>query len=58
MDKPVRLEEGDKRPERQLRQRKGFLLYMGLADILVMWPGPLNKISFPHPKESPYEICV
>ena len=31
---------------------------MGIAAILVMWPDHLNKLSFPHPKESPYEIWV
>ena len=34
---------------------------MGMAAILVMWPGRqehLNKLSFPHSKESPYEIWV
>ena len=43
-----------------------FLPYMGISAILVMWPGPLNKLSFPpgplnklsfpHPMEAPYEI--
>ena len=36
---------------------------MGMAAILVMWPelhdqDYLNKLSFPHPKESPYEIWI
>ena len=31
---------------------------MGMAVILVMWPGHLNKLSFPHPKEAPREILL
>ena len=37
---------------------KGFLPYMGVAAILLMWQDHLNKLSFPHPKESPYKIWV
>ena len=29
---------------------------MGVAAILVMWPGPFEETLVPHPKESPYEI--
>ena len=25
--------------------------YMGIAAILVMWPGPFDKLLFPHPIE-------
>ena len=28
-----------------------FLPYMDMAAILVMWPGPLDKLSLPHPYE-------
>ena len=31
---------------------------MGMATILVMWPEPLNKVSFPHPIDGPYEIWL
>ena len=32
---------------------------MGIVAILVMWPGPFEQLSFPHPMESPpYEIAV
>ena len=31
---------------------------MGMAAILVMWPGPFDKLSFPHPIEAPYEIWL
>ena len=31
---------------------------MGMVAILVMWPGQFEQTSFPHPKESPYEIWV
>ena len=31
---------------------------MGLADILVMWPGPFEQISFPHPMEALHEIWL
>ena len=44
---------------------KGFLSYMGMAailvmwpNILVMWPNTFAQNSFSHPKESPYEIWV
>ena len=29
---------------------------MAMAAILVMWPGPFQQTSFPHPIEAPYEI--
>ena len=29
---------------------------MGVAAILVMWPGPFEETLVPNPKESPYEI--
>ena len=35
-----------------------FLPYMGMAAILVMWPGPFEQTSFPHPMETPYEIWL
>ena len=31
---------------------------MGMAAILVMWPGPFEQTFVPHPKESPYGIWV
>ena len=31
---------------------------MGIVAILVMWPGPLKKLSFPHPIEALYEIWL
>ena len=31
---------------------------MGMAAILVMWPGPFEQLSFPHPIEAPYEIWL
>ena len=31
---------------------------MGMAAILVMWPWPLSKLSFPHPIEAPNEIWL
>ena len=31
---------------------------MGIAAILVMWPGPFEQISFPHPREAPYGIWL
>ena len=31
---------------------------MGMAAILVMWPGPFEQTSFPHPREAPYEIWL
>ena len=31
---------------------------MGMAATLVMWPDPVNKLSFPHPTEAPYEIWL
>ena len=37
---------------------EGFLSYMGVAVILVMWPSPANKLSFPHSTEAPYEIWL
>ena len=37
---------------------EGFLPYMGLAAILVMWPRPREQTSFPHPTEAPYEIWL
>ena len=30
---------------------------MGMAAILVMWPGPFEQ-QFPHPMETPYEIWL
>ena len=33
-----------------------FLPYKGMEAILVMWPGPFEQLSFPHPIEAPYEI--
>ena len=35
-----------------------FLPYMGMAAILVMWAGPFEQFSFPHPMETPYEIWL
>ena len=35
---------------------KGFLPYMGVVAILVMWPGPFQQTFVPHPKESGYEL--
>ena len=35
-----------------------FLPYMGMAAILVMWPGPFEQTSVPHPIEAPYEIWL
>ena len=31
---------------------------MGVEAILVMWPEPFEQLSFPRPKESPYEIWI
>ena len=31
---------------------------MGMAAILVMWPGSFDKLSFPHPTDAPYEIWL
>ena len=31
---------------------------MGMAAILVMWPGPFILLSFPLPKEAPYKIWL
>ena len=31
---------------------------MGMAAILVMWPGPFEQISFLHPMEAPYQIWL
>ena len=36
---------------------EGFLPYMGMVAILVMWPRPMNKFVFPHPTDPPYEIA-
>ena len=30
---------------------------MGLTAILIIWPGPLNKLLFPSPMAAPHEIC-
>ena len=35
-----------------------FLPYMGMAAILVMWPGPFEQLSFSHLMEAPYEIWL
>ena len=35
-----------------------FLPYMGMAAILVRWPGPLEQFLFPHPMEAPYKIWL
>ena len=38
-------------------EEEGFLPYMGMAAILVKCDQDnLNKLLFPHPKESPYEL--
>ena len=34
----------------------GFLPYMGMEAILVRWPGPTNKLSFPHAMGAPTSI--
>ena len=31
---------------------------MGMAAIFVMWPGPFEQLSFPYPREAPYEIWL
>ena len=31
---------------------------MGMAAILVMWPGPFIQLSFPLPKEAPHKIWL
>ena len=31
---------------------------MGMEAVLIMWPGSLNKILFPHPKEDVHEIWL
>ena len=31
---------------------------MGMAAILVMWPGPSEQLSFSYPIEAPYEIWL
>ena len=31
---------------------------MGMAAILVMWPGPFEQLLFPHPMEASYEIWL
>ena len=31
---------------------------MGVVPTLVMWPRPHDKLSFPHPTETPYEIWL
>ena len=35
-----------------------FLPYMGMAAILVMWPGTFEKLSFPDPMEDPHQILA
>ena len=35
---------------------EGFLPYMDVVAILVMWHRPLNKLSFSYPTEAPYKI--
>ena len=36
-----------------------FLPYIGMAAILVMWPGPFEQTFIPpHPREAPYEIWL
>ena len=35
-----------------------FLPYMGMADILIKGPHHFSNLSFPQPKEDPYEICA
>ena len=37
---------------------KGFLPYVGMAAILVMWPGPHMQTFVPHPMEAPHEILL
>ena len=37
---------------------EGFLPYMGMVAILVMWPRPREQTLFPHPTEVPYEIWL
>ena len=34
------------------------LTFMGLTAILIIWPGPLNKLLFPSPMAAPHEICL
>ena len=46
------------RPGSEEEVLKGFLPYMDVTAILVMWQDHLNKVSYPRPKESPYEILV
>ena len=31
---------------------------MGMAAILVMWPGPVEQTFVPNPMEAPYEILL
>ena len=31
---------------------------MGIAAILVMWPGPVEQTFVPHPMEAPYEFWL
>ena len=31
---------------------------MGMAAILVMWPGQFEQTFVPHPREAPYEIWL
>ena len=35
-----------------------FLSYMGMAAILVMWPGPFEQMFVPHPMDAPYIIWL
>ena len=35
-----------------------FLSYMGVAAMLIMWPGPFNNFSFPRPLKATYEIWI
>ena len=35
-----------------------FLPYIGMAVILVIWPGPFEQTFVPHPIEAPYEIWL
>ena len=37
---------------------EGFLPYMGVVAILVMWPRPVDKRSFSQPMEAPNEIWL
>ena len=44
------------RPSGSGEDFEGFLPYMGMAAIWSCDQEHLNKLLFPHPKESPYEI--